>query len=494
MKKLLNKLKKYLHSKPLALLYLFIPIFVSVTRLKLFDNDFWFITNTGKYILNHGFPTIEPFTIHSNLSFVIQQWLTDIIFYGIYKYLGHTGIIALLFILELLIIYLLYKICYMVSEKRLSISIAVTAVSVALLNLLFMATRPQMFDFVILLSAIYVLEKYIRTNNSKILWWLVLLSFLLINLHASTYFVLFLFMLPYLVDSFKFKISFLNGEGYRKKPLFLILIPMLLVGLINPYGIKNITYIFTSFGVPAINGVVGEMESIRTTNISIRAIYLIVFNFIVLGNILNRKNLKVRYLCLELGTLILGFSSIKGMSFLLVGGTFPICYNLKEYFKEYKGNYKYSKRFIITYIMILIGLFSLFFVELNKVDEEKDITSYYVNLRVIADYLDDNTKSKDVTLYTDYDTGSYFEYRGYKCYIDPRAEVFLKANNTKEDIIDEYYNLQKNKLNEREFIDKYGFNYLVVNSKADILYKYLNKNGSYEMLTKSGDFYLYNKK
>ena len=54
---------------------------------------------------------------------------------------------------------------------------------------------------------------------------------------------------------------------------------------------------------------------------------------------------------------------------------------------------------------------------------------------------------------------NYAEYKGIKVYLDPRAEVFLKKNNKKKDILVEYYKLQsrqididklKEKLNEKK--------------------------------------------
>ena len=71
------------------------------------------------------------------------------------------------------------------------------------------------------------------------------------------------------------------------------------------------------------------------------------------------------------------------------------------------------------------------------------------------------------------------EYMGYKCYIDPRAEVFYKSNNKKEDILVEYVNLGT-LVNPKNFLEKYNFDYLLV-SKSDSLYYYL-KNLNYSII------------
>ena len=46
----------------------------------LFDNDLWFILGSGRFVLENGFPYTEPFTMHENINFVLEQWLTDVIY------------------------------------------------------------------------------------------------------------------------------------------------------------------------------------------------------------------------------------------------------------------------------------------------------------------------------------------------------------------------------------------------------------------------------
>lgn len=78
------------------LLLVFLPCFVLMLHM---NNDLWFLLNSGRYVLQHGIPTIEPFTLHQNFSFVMQQWLTAGIFWVVYSKLGAVGILALVFLL-----------------------------------------------------------------------------------------------------------------------------------------------------------------------------------------------------------------------------------------------------------------------------------------------------------------------------------------------------------------------------------------------------------
>ena len=97
------------------------------------------------------------------------------------------------------------------------------------------------------------------------------------------------------------------------------------------------------------------------------------------------------------------------------------------------------------------------------------------------DYLLENEKSSDITLYTGYAEGAYPEWKGIKCYIDPRAEIFLKGNNKKEDIMKEYYLLQIGSLDIEEFLEKYKFSHLLV-IERDYLYDHMDNIDNYKIV------------
>ena len=67
--------------------------------------------------------------------------------------------------------------------------------------------------------------------------------------------------------------------------------------------------------------------------------------------------------------------------------------------------------------------------------------------------------------------------------------MFLKSNNHKEDIFDEYFNLENNDLDIKEFLNKYNFDYLLVNEESKSLLKELQNNANYQnVLEKVTDF------
>lgn len=493
MKKIFNKTV----SKPTLFLYFFIPIITAIIRAIILDNDIWFLLNTGKYIVRHGFPVIEPFTLHSNLEFVVQQWLTDVSFYFAHLLLGGWGIFILTMLLFILILFISYKLCMLVSDGKVGLSVALSCIIGFLYSLFFVRSRPQMFDFILFLSMFYLLEAYIRKKNIKYLYFLPLLSLLLINLHASVWFMFYLFMLPYILGSFKIKFLCFEGDSYPCKPLIIISVLMFLAGFINPYGIGAISYIFTSYNNIYINKIVNEMMPPIINTIQGMMVYITIF-LVLLAFLCNKdKPIKIRYFLLFLGTTYLSLCNLKSFSYFITASIFFFGDYLGDLFKEYEDNYYYySKSFKRKYACCLL-LFSIILLGVIR-ENYKDFDE--TALSPIMNYMENKLKvKKGSRVYTMYDDGGYVEYRGYRAYIDPRAEIFSKANNKKSDIIKEYYKLQHGQADYLTFLTKYDFDYLIL-YENDYLYKYFistDKNTMYKKLYSSKYYesrrYLYEK-
>ncbi len=124
-------------------------VFASIQCFGKLDNDSWFLLNTGRYIINHGFPSIDPFTIHEGFELVVQQWLTDVIFYEVFDLFGKVGVAFLVFAIYLIIIYIFYKLCQLLDENRFRLSVLLTVIFGVLYARFFLTSRPQIFDCLI---------------------------------------------------------------------------------------------------------------------------------------------------------------------------------------------------------------------------------------------------------------------------------------------------------------------------------------------------------
>ena len=466
--------KNYKPSKYSSYLLFVLPIifffFIDMSR----ETDIWFLLSHGREIINNGIPHIEFLTIHNNLHFVMQQWLSSTIFYIIYNYLGDLGLYLFIFIINMLIVFFLYRICLVITNKKIYASVIISVVTDLLLELIFIIPRPQIFSILILVIELYLLEIFIKNKSNKSIYFILLLSILLINLHSSIWPILFIFMGPYLVELFISK----DNKFYK---LLIIFILCILVGFINPYGIESMTYFYKSYGVREINYYIVEMHHIgfvdkETTWLSI---LLIIYSLIVYYlNFKNRKELSIHQILFLLGTTLMAYINLRNSSLFFIS-TLPF---ISKYINIKDGTTKSIPIKIYILFLITIGL-SFIGSIINK--------NYILKSKTekIVEYLDNNT-NKNIKIFTNFVDGPYFEYNNYKVYIDSRAEVFLKANNKKEDILMEYFNIISNKKDIDNFLDKYEFDYLLV-LKGDLLFKYLKNDKSYELVYNNNEYNLF---
>ena len=465
MKKIINNFKNWNPSKLVIILILLFPLCYYLIEEFQLDNDFWFLVNTGKNILQEGFIHVEPFTIHTGLAYIPQQWLTCVLFYFIFHYFGMRGMFFFLVSCYIIITIICYKLAYMVSSSKKN-SMLITLLFNCMAIKIVMVTRPQTLDLIFFLAELYILELYIKKGNKKALYFLPLLSLIIINFHASMWMMFFVFLAPYYAEYIISKWK--KEETFEIKPLIISSVLSLMIGFINPYGIGTMTYLFRSYGIENINNYVSEMQPFYVKGYA-SVIVLFILCLVVFSFYYNKGQNKVRYFLLATGTMYLFITHSKGLPFFIV--TFPLVlgYNFKDDRKlKNRQMFKIEK---IIYSVIIVTLFILTLITTKMDDDEV--------LKEIANYLDKNATTS-VKLYTNYEDGSYMEYKGYKCYIDPRAEIFLKSNNKKKDIFDEYYNLYYGKLDAKGFLENYNFDYLLVDKREIYLLNELKNNQNYQ--------------
>lgn len=455
-----------------------IPILFFVMENFVIDNDFWFTIAEGKYVLKNGFPHTVPFTIYNNLDFIYQSWGTGVIFYLIHKYFGLYGMLFFVTIVLIIITYFYYKLCMLVSNNNKMLSTIVTIITMSLLANTFITTRPQIFTYLNLILVLYIMELYAKTNNKKYLLILPIISLIQINIHGMFFFMLFIFMLPYIVNALKFNFKNSNQKKYDLKPIVLIMIIMLLTGLINPYGIKNILYVFTSYGQKILNETIIELVPLSFSSSYDKIIIFIIF--LVYFLYFKSKNIPIRYYLLLFGTTYLAFDCSRSIALFIIGALFPLSYLYKDKIIniDIERFIPLILKNIIVISFLIVPISSIIFIKRD----------FYPESREPIDYLVKNYNKENIKLYINFNDGSYAVYKEIKVNIDPRAEVYLKKNNHKSDIYDEVEKLEKGMIDYKEYLDKYKFTHLLINKK-DPLYDKLRKNSYNYTLIKSYDNY-----
>jgi hypothetical protein len=471
--------------------YFIIIIFLLIILIKKpVNNDIWFLLNSGRYVLENGIPYIEPFTIHQGMEFVMQQWLSACVFWVTFASFGFTGLNMLIIICNLIMIFFFYKLCMRVSGNYFYISFIVSLFFNIIIQI-FMTQRPFIFSNLLLVIELYLLESYRFTNNKRFLYFLPIISLLLINLHAAMWPMMFVMIIPYVIDSFCLKIKTLSNNGYPKKNLFFILIAMAVAGLLNPYGNRSMTYLYNSYGYKEISNYVTEMFPPNINTVSGMLIYGIIFVIFLLYFLYKNGTTKLRYVLLTIGTAFMTLSSQRNLSFFVISSFFPMAYYFKNYIPPAKQ--EETKKVLMLrklLIALLISALILSMFKLGKTDNQ--IYQEYDSLQDTIQFIIEKEDKSKVILYTGYEDGGMAEFEGLHTYIDARAEVFVKKNNKKEDIMKEYYLLQNGAIYYKDILDKYQFSHLIVNRK-DILFTYLKQDKDYTITYANEKYTLFEK-
>lgn len=518
----------------------FLSMFIGLLFIsRSLDNDIWFLLSHGRYVVQYGWPTTDPLSMHEGLDFIMQQWLSAVIFWESYVIGGESGPIAVVYIVSTAIICAYYRLLHLVSQSNRNIAIAGTALVMILICKLFMVTRPQIFSLLIFILTVYLLEKSTKAISWQRYLAFFLLSVLLINLHAAMWPLMPILVIPYLIE----KMVRLDKKGYflhqietpwRSYALLFVII--LAAGFLNPYGFDAMMYTTHSYGVDTINRLVNEMHPLMFNNI-FGKIGAILLGLSIL--MYSKKKFPIRWALLSLSTAILMLLSIRSFSLFLTIGLMPATYYLQNWKRFPEYNVK-NKKINTTFCIIMMSLILLtygygiyqfkdaIFQSLEQAPLFLKITIFSITILVIiiegkygwlkriqsipirflslstiiltvlnitslfglvqsnkpicqqaidTIIMDDNAH----TIWTDYTHGGYAEFRGLHPYIDPRAEVFLKSNNHQRDILQEYYDLETAAISYQEFFSHYDFDYILT-TKGDILYTYLKEDPNYALI------------
>ena len=522
---------------------LFILLIASILLLftTRFDNDGWFLLNSGRYVENYGIPHTEPFTIPEGFHFVMQQWLFALGLWKIYEIGQMQGMLLFNWITGAIFIFIFYKLLQLVDNHDTAVSRTITAGATVLLSFYF-CQRPQVISGLIFLIEIYVLE-YLKNRERPplIIYGLFFIfSLLLINIHAAMWPMLSVFILPYAAESiFGARIPwFRHSFLWKWKYTALLWLPILIAGFINPYGIEAMTYAFHSYGYEGINSLVTEMHPLSIGPNSYASIILPIILILIV--IYARNPLPLHWILLFAGTSFMSFLAIRSIFLFLIAGIFPLAYILHLHSFRRKSqavtSWKHTwPMMVLMHIAAIIGVFCIFLK--NTIPSERLIplctiiflifllsiacgyimfkqrhtpeslksnarnlfsslvmlllvplfylyfNTPFVNpaLQKSIDIIQQDSAGKPVYLWTGYDEGPYAEFHGLPCYMDTRAEVFLPKLNHKKDVFSEYVNLISGALDYHDFMKRYHFTHLLTTTN-DPLYAYLKNDKDYILL------------
>lgn len=424
------------------------------------DNDIYFLLNTGRYLVENGFTSFEPFTIHSGLVYQIQQWFSCIIFWKTYSLGGYTALLVLVGVVSIINIFVVYRLCLLVTNDNATLSF-VCSLLFLLVYFSYKVTRPMIFTSLLMGLLLLLLETYIKSNKWYYLIPLPILSILQVNLHSAMWPMLVILMLPYLLDSlFGHMMPRIQAESYTKTGLWIATGSIIISGFLNPYGWRGMLYTFFSYS-PSLH-VINEMTHPDINNFTGKCIYLSIFVVVFALIIYRQGSMHLRNVFLILGTCYLTLTAIRSWLMFILAA----CVLLSDWLKdapqfqdEKKEDFNFWKKMFMDAIAVILVMSVII---LNGTKDSFGLAQIEEPLLEVCAWLDENCDKSQTSLYNDFENGGYLEFRGYRTYIDPRAEIFIKRLNEKKDIHSEYLDLTAGSLHYKEVFDKYGFTHLLI--------------------------------
>lgn len=494
-----NKLKKIAKLWWILALLLIVP---SLIKARVPDPDTFFLAATGRFIVENGYvPTVNPFVIHENFNIIVQQGLFDVLIYGIYSTWGNPGLFIYLMTTFAISITLLYKYysLFTTNTKLKGVIMVIAGILFACYN----TARPTSISFPILLTLLYCMEQYRRTDKKRYLLPLPLLSLLEVNVHAAMWPMLFVMMLPYVFPYTLPKRGHIKENTkkwfIKNKWILLTATIMFACGFINPNGIQGMTYVMHSYGSATGGLKIGELLPPSTNTVmgfliiltaAIFAIYLYK-NKDLLGNSAHDNQNEFTRIYMTLGVLILAISHMRNMWYLILGAfpTVLLTLNNLSLQKPINTNKFRSIKIIAGALLTTILLIFAWFTNIGAdYSANTNQDSEYAPIAA-ADYLDD-ADLNNIKLFTEFNNGAYMEWRGYEVYIDARPELFQENINGQEDIYTEFSKLTQGTLDYKLFLEKYQFTHLITSddSRLNIFLKY---NESYKIAVDGNGYTLY---
>lgn len=469
----------------------FIIIFFSalIAFFPFVEADIFWLIKVGEHVINCGFPSFEPLTMHTGLHYPVQQWISAVIFHLTYRFSGASGIFLLTILAYVLISFAILSLTRHLSGGNLAVSVSITMVSIAFLTL-FITPRPQIFSYLIFTLQIFILEKYLSTGRTGHLLLMPLLSLILINMHAALWPFFIILFVPYFLDGSKKITSIFKLEGHLKnKQIFATFIISILIAFVNPYGIDNMLYSIRAWGCSY--EFISEMMSPDFKQYT-GIMYFIFIFALVLTYIYRKSTPRLRYILITIGVIFMALQSMRNFPIMVVCAAPLAAYQLRHIpdFPERKAGRAPSIFNLLLSVMVLVVATKIILI-IPVNDLHTYVTKYSIPEKAV-EYILENIDTGKMKLYNSFNTGGYLAFKGIRTFIDSRAEAFTKKINKSDDILKDEIDLNGVSVYYKDIFNKYGFTHWLVykGMSIDIL---MGHDGEYEKIYEDDIYVIYEK-
>lgn len=476
---------------------------IIASRIDTESCDIYFMVKHGEDILQNGFfRKYDIFSMHPDLQFMSQKWLSCIVVYWLYNVAGIHAIRVASCILTLGLFSLMYVTLNKMSPNTTNVNILFIAiVGYGMLN--DTVLRPHLIAAYFLMFELICLERYVRgLLTCKTLYIsMSIVSLCIMWFHSTMWYMCIIFIIPYLldvkyiVDGIKVNnypvIKHVKHVSYNKKPLLVCVCLMLFASLLQPYGLLQYKYMFiclTASGEKYCH--ISELHALAPLSIMAICMYIILAIMLYLS--VKYKVVRLRCFYMTLGGVLMSGIAVRLFFFSVLLWIVAIGNLLSDCITDEVQSKFRKKRVYIMTIVTNLSVMTICVITVaitGYVTITGNFTETYNNLRGITaiDTLTRNVEDIDsLKIYTDADVGSYLIVSNGHPYIDCRAEVYDIKLNGSNDVLNEYHNLllgyyEGKPINDEnvvhQFQDKYDFDYYVLSknmmeSELNIRYMY----------------------
>ena len=419
------------------------------------DMDSFFLISFGKYIVNHGaLPTTAYWMITPDVPTLVQQWLCDVLNYCAYAAGGYTGMVILGIIFNLILLGCLFLYCRNTCKSN-QVGFNAAVFCWILLGG-FASTRPYSLTISLaLLEGILLknfFEKEKHTKKEIVLFYAGIAAVFIFqaNWQASNLLYPVLWILCYVpvIKAKKFRID-LYAVG-----------AILLGGLcsvISPIGIHGPLYLTYARGtLERFHILEVEPPHFPSLYTVLQVMVIALFIYAVV-----KRKVTSAQTFLTLGCLVMSFMFMR------------CCWTLVLPIGMLVANLQFTERShkMMRWTYVAAGILSIFLILKFNLEKTDDRQRMYEAV----------PPPEEVTLYTDFNTGTFFLVEDYKIYFDTRPELYDYRICGDKAYLDEAYAAWAGDLDYDAFIDKYGFDWFAVSTNMP-MDTYLASNDDHEFV------------
>ncbi len=445
----------------------------------------------------------------------------------------------------------LYKTSFKLTNKNRVVSAISTLVALYLLKP-YIQARAQLVTFIFFVLEMFFIEKLLETNQKRYCIPLLIIAFLITEMHCAVFPMFFVFALPYIAEylfivitdldldelilrqslkilkklsSSKERIEKLDTliekskknvesrkikrEKRRKNPykviavknkaiitLIVVLLLALIIGFLNPFGTGAFTYTYKIYQGNTTDSINEHLPLTLANSMEFAIMLIVLFSILILIDV----KVRLSDLLMIAGTLILAFKARRQVS-LVVIMCMPILAKLiADFFAKYDEKIcEILKELATSVIGMIVTVGFVFLIGRNfmndkKADEYIQTSSYPVEAtNWLISYMEENNiKPEELKLYNEYNYGSYLLFRDIPVFIDSRCDLYTPEFNGYKDIFSDALSVPNLNSNYKKIFDEYGVRYVMLYDGDDVNTK-LKEDANYSLLYGDGQFVIYKK-